>query len=670
MVLTLPTVAAAWVVSPRDQLRPAAAVAAVLLGWLVALSMLLLAATLQLLWRGDGRHYPADTLLLPAGTPGRGKLVAAVETLAALAGRLGLGRRPRSHAATDRAVVPFDGEGEPPGLLWAGYKTQDGRWLEGHLTSAVFCALTVLLYAIGYKLLHPDAGPFNDFPSLGYVLFILLFFGWLLPGFAFFLDRYRVPPSLVLVALSYLLSTSLSYLVPATDHTWSAQAAAVGHDGEAEPAAGEVERVTGAVCPRSQQAAASRRPEVYVAASGGGITASVWTARVLAGLQCEAGEGFTSSLELISSVSGGSVGTLHYVDRWQDGRPPPPAALDELVDASGASSLDAIAWGLAYPDLWRLAGFPLYLIDPKVDRGWALERAWRDALDHRRAALSAWRGEVAAGRLPGVVFNATVAESGEPFRFSSYELPALGGQDFGVRFPRGDVDVVTAARLSASFPWVSPLARARGDGADGFMLHLGDGGYYDNFGVATLADLMSHRLDADDAREDAATEGEVVPQAFADDGVLFVEIRASPLEAAEPEPLSGWLAAGVGPVSTLLATRNAGQRLRNGLELDEVVKRLRRDCVPVVRASIELEYAAPLSWKLTAEERRRIVGAWDPKDRELAAELDKVRCAFGYASGADCADLFSVHEDCGGAGVEAAEAADRTGGAVMRAQAP
>ncbi|HMB51949.1 MAG TPA: hypothetical protein VKU40_01445, partial [Thermoanaerobaculia bacterium] len=410
MALTLPTVAAGWVVSPRDQLRPVAAVAAVLLGWLAALSMLLTAATLQLLWRGDGRNYPADTLLLPAGTPGRHKLVAAVETLARLAGKVGLRRRPRSNAAPDWPDDPYVAEGEPPGLLWAGYKTQDGRWLEGHLTSAVFCTLTVLLYATGYKLLHPDAGPFNDFPSLGYVLFILLFFGWLLPGFAFFLDRYRVPPSLVVLALSYLLSTSLSYLVPASDHTWSVEAAPVRHDGETEEAAGEVERVSGAICPRPREGEPARRPEVYVAASGGGITASVWTARVLAGLQCEAGEGFTSSLELISSVSGGSVGTLHYVDRWRDGRPPSTAALDVLVDASGASSLDAIAWGLAYPDLWRAAGFPLYLIDPKVDRGWALERAWRDALDHRHAALSAWRGEVAADRLPGVVFNATVAE--------------------------------------------------------------------------------------------------------------------------------------------------------------------------------------------------------------------------------------------------------------------
>jgi hypothetical protein len=54
---------------------------------------------------------------------------------------------------------------------------------------------------------------------------------------------------------------------------------------------------------------------VVVAASGGGITASLWTARVLTALQGEVGTDFTRSIRLISSVSGGSVGTMYFLDR-------------------------------------------------------------------------------------------------------------------------------------------------------------------------------------------------------------------------------------------------------------------------------------------------------------------------------------------------------------------
>jgi hypothetical protein len=308
--------------------------------------------------------------------------------------------------------------------------------------------------------------------------------------------------------------------------------------------------------------------------------------------------------------------------------------LDRLVDASAASSLGGVAWGLAYPDLWRTLGLPIFLSAWPYDRGWAMEQQWKRHLDGPADRLSDWRREVAAGRLPGVVFNATVAETGRPFRFSTLELPpGLGGDDFATTFPRGDVEVVTAARLSATFPWVSPLARPRqaGGGDVPFPYHLGDGGYYDNFGVATLVDWLRLELDAEGggaAGLDAA-------------GVLLVEIRASAEEEDAGRSMGGWSAATVGPVSTLMNVRSSGQRLRNELEMGELVKRLCAAGVEVTRAHFDLTAPAPLSWKLTPEEKEQIVGGWDvPANR---AQLDKVRCAFGLGDAAVCGALV---DDC------------------------
>src|SRR5439155_14785155 len=52
---------------------------------------------------------------------------------------------------------------------------------------------------------------------------------------------------------------------------------------------------------------------VIVCASGGGAPAAAWTAKVLTGLQQEMGPEFIRSIRLISSVSGGALGSLYYV---------------------------------------------------------------------------------------------------------------------------------------------------------------------------------------------------------------------------------------------------------------------------------------------------------------------------------------------------------------------
>ena len=55
---------------------------------------------------------------------------------------------------------------------------------------------------------------------------------------------------------------------------------------------------------------------VVVTTSGGGIKAAYWTTQVLTTLQKELGEKFSSSIVLITAASGGSVGTMYFVDAY------------------------------------------------------------------------------------------------------------------------------------------------------------------------------------------------------------------------------------------------------------------------------------------------------------------------------------------------------------------
>jgi hypothetical protein len=134
-----------------------------------------------------------------------------------------------------------------------------------------------------------------------------------------------------------------------------------------------------------RQGSPETKPElVIVAASGGGIQASAWTARVLVGLSQELGDKFRRSIRLISSVSGGSLGTMYFIESWfrygleHDGDPPGTEVNERAMSAASSSSLEASAWGMAYPDFMRILLPPL--VPAELDRGWAIEQAWREAL--------------------------------------------------------------------------------------------------------------------------------------------------------------------------------------------------------------------------------------------------------------------------------------------------
>jgi hypothetical protein len=356
---------------------------------------------------------------------------------------------------------------------------------------------------------------------------------------------------------------------------------------------------------------------ILVAASGGGITASLWSAHVLQRLG-EAIPGFHGKVTLVSAVSGGSVGALYYVDGFTDRAPP---MMQHVVEASGDSSLSAAVWGFAFIDAYRSVLGRLLGI---WDRGWALEQRWGTHLANGERTLGEWTDGVRANWRPISLFNATVQETGERLILSPVTIEprnASGRRDLAEMLPGRDLKVVTAARLSATFPYVSPHARP--DVAPDFTgraFRAVDGGYYDNSGIVSALDVVNDWLEK---RGRAPTK------------IALIEIRASGRIDQGPLPdlkRDSLLRTAGAPIETLLRMRATSQLARNQVELRLVQKVWKSDYdVDLAHFTFRLSDDQPLSWQLTAAQRTLIQNHWPEKDdpsaprvvREAAADNRK-----------------------------------------------
>ncbi len=507
----------------------------------------------------------------------------------------------------------------------AGYFGDRGALLQGHLLSTILFFVTLALYVI-IGLWH-YAPRWLQVPTLTYVLLLIMLACWGLSGITFAADRWRIP-AVLLLGIWLLITAQL----PNTDHfyrtqTCSHQAGQTCFPDTPDPA--EVLR------------ASKRAKIILVAASGGGIQAAAWTARVLTGLELEwrntqpaDPEAFSRSLRLISSVSGGGVGAMYFVNQYTaQGALPTKDKLEEVVADAKVSSLEDVSWGLAYHDLVHVI-VPIF---PRsfAGRGRALERAWTSTspdADHLNRNLTDWVGDVRAGFRPANIFNATLVEAGERLLLSTTYLPhppgTVGRWDFHAIYRKmRDVAVVTAARLSATFPYVGPASRADIDPPAGKASHVVDGGYYDNYGMCTLVEWLDIGLDALEAQGLLSGIREV----------LVIEIREqpSPLAATVPQGSSrGWFFQTYAPLAALFAVRTAGQRSHNQVEL-KLLQEKWAGKVKILPSAI-FEFGSrpdgsrrpnlpppPLSWHLTALQQETIESEWN--DQKGGSEWIKVR---------------------------------------------
>ena len=483
--------------------------------------------------------------------------------------------------------------------IGAGYirRRADGvHFLPGHGVAAVLAIAATLLWAgIGAVAFGGDIGYPEWVPTLAYVVLLLLMLCAVLPGITFFFDKYRVPVLLPIAVVPLLTS-----LYPGTDHFYSLR------DAETIAAPGPAEAL----------AAGGRDRAIVVAVNGGGIQAAAWAAHVLTGLEerCrrECGASFADAVRLLSTVSGGSVGTMYFANEYDPASGFNTGAdLEAIRGAARASSLHAVGWGLLYWDVRRMyLPFGLGLYD---DRGLALERSWMRG-GQFAVPLSRWRAGVADGRRPAVIFNATSTDTGTRFLFSTTAVREKPGQsDFHSSYGGKDVFVSTAVRLSATFPYVIPAARAHAGSIWDNEPHMVDGGYYDAYGVSSLVDWLNAALEEGAA---ATVRSVLVIEIRGDRRAPVEENSGTPRDKdrATGESWRGWSYQLYAPLGAMLAVRKAGQIAHNETELDLLIKRwaLASPRVEIRRAVFEYpETRTPLSWHLTRTEQDAIRTHWN-----------------------------------------------------------
>lgn len=160
-----------------------------------------------------------------------------------------------------------------------------------------------------------------------------------------------------------------------------------------------------------------------------------------------------------------------------------------------------------------------------------------------------------------------------------------------------DITIVTAARLSATFPYVTPASRAD---IPGPQPHIVDGGYYDNYGMATLVEWLDEALQNDDVDINE---------------VLVLQVHGVPVRKDFHDELysgsRGWFYQALAPFATLIQVRSAGQVAHNDVELGLLQESYARNGVAI--HALEFEFPnpnAPLSWHLTKTQQDEIEGAW------------------------------------------------------------
>ena len=341
----------------------------------------------------------------------------------------------------------------------------------------------------------------------------------------------------------------------------------------------------------------AKRPVFIVATEGGGIRAAYWTAAVLTSLS-DTVPGFTDHLFAVSSVSGGSLGAATHRALLADGvRPTRPKARVALAYDALAPTLSAFT----QQDL--VQRFIPYGFLPDraaaLEGGW--ERGWRGATQNDRFT----RGFLAtttrdAQRLPSMFFNGTSVETGERIITSNALIDGsfADATDF-FTITGGDVKMSTGVDNSTRFPYISPAGTMTSGGAA--RMHVVDGGYYENSGAVTAAEILRVVQQHPDAAN-------LRPY------VIFIRYQGI-AKPVQPETRANEV---MSPIRTLLATRGA----HGTVAVTQLARGVESTSFTLVQHENEVQF--PLGWLLAARTRDLIDQQMGPRSKENGANVARI----------------------------------------------
>jgi hypothetical protein len=265
-------------------------------------------------------------------------------------------------------------------------------------------------------------------------------------------------------------------------------------------------------------------PIVLVAAEGGASRSAWWTSHVLGALDYATGGEFSNDVYAVSGVSGGSLGAATYVallhERGLQPRAESQRALQfpnrqDCLDLRrsrsqfplpmqsecflGRDFLSTTLGYMLFPDLLqRILPLKLY----SWDRSRGLEQSWQldwNILFGRRGEANVFAETLEdlyalnnkeRANLPILFLNSARAKAGRSVLQAPITVPSAELDDlFDERLNTHGLALSDAVHNSARFPLVSPGGDVEGTD-DTHWDALVDGGYFENSGAATLAELI------------------------------------------------------------------------------------------------------------------------------------------------------------------------------------
>jgi len=242
--------------------------------------------------------------------------------------------------------------------------------------------------------------------------------------------------------------------------------------------------------------------------------------------------------------------------------------------------------------------------------------------------------------MPAIFFTSGTEESGRPTIFGSSKV-----SDWNWNVHQTDkiplkcegllkdytLPVVTGARLSASFPYVSPAASPD---APRHTLrrveHQMDGGYYDNYGIVALNRWLDEgfqeltaefskiherpKVESELQTWNSAKKEWLKEQNFSE--FLVIQIR---YRTEEDEPVAktdGFIHQLTAPINGLVSSRVAGQSLRSDQQFDMFCRYWKEQGINIENARFDFCGSAALSWHLTLKDKAKLVEQGEGIKRE------------------------------------------------------
>lgn len=403
-----------------------------------------------------------------------------------------------------------------------------------------------------------------------------------------------------------------------------------------------------------------RMPIVIVCSSGGGIRAAAWTMAILGRLDHSLVD-FTYHVRLMTGASGGMLGNAYYAttvvppsvsgpsrhsQSWVEDFYEPLSAR-QMVRNVSKDSLSATVKQMLFGDLTRVV-LPVNG-SPGIDRGGVLEDQWKRYLGtaFSRATFGSLRAGEQERWRPTLVFSPMLVEDGRRLLLTNlnaefmcyngghllggipgpthiavldhyHDLYSQSAYQFSWWFPQAfdDFPVSTAARMSASFPYVSPAGVIPTD----HRRRVVDAGYYDNYGLSTATGWIQKCLESS-SKTDLENHCS---------GIIIIQIRDSldvlggdhlNLAGEPPDPAFArgfqWLSS---PVEAVMAARDSVSAFRNDASLERLSQEFDdRGYKDNFFTTARFEYSGGvLTWYLTQRQQADVWGAASATERQAA----------------------------------------------------